>query len=418
MNKTFLSDLVVDSPIAVFRNRVYEVCDSSSDASIYLSIGNAVKGLRESEMLIHFENSFMAEKIQKELETARKRQENDRKGWKDKISNIKTSINRTRVEQFLEEFLNSWSHSAHIPKRTPISKKINIDDYIIAMPSKLDFHLENARTPVISDVFGSRLVGFLFMDGLAYIFSEAKANDASTHIVAGDRIFELTYKSTIQEFEDVYLPLLQAKFKDRIKYLELAQTKEFEKLNKKYHTSQSSDAPLPQENRNKQVGWLKDGTDYYVYAIKPSFVIMSHALKKKFRFPSCKIGLRLIIKGDSISYDTNQNSGMARILESRQVAAGRETGKMQNLKNKDYLHPATKLIADHINKYTYLCMGTYDFERPSTKKTLIDCINKVLRDACNKIEKGYRDHAYKGSDVTLFRYLDKDYESFKNLEVK
>ncbi|MBI5390314.1 hypothetical protein HZB02_02400 [Candidatus Woesearchaeota archaeon] len=393
MDQTYLTELARSNLVLIALDRIFEVSMKGSHHPFWCNFSGQYCGLRESEMIRYFENQLMTPLLFKDssvpqiIETLG--QLNGR------IANAQKKMERNALEAFIENFLNDWSIGGRLKKQR------NTDQQPMEIPSldAYSFHEGDGTDYVLQRLLPSPGALIASKD----VFHLVPYDGGNTRVNMGDQSFSLRYHTSLAELEKSYTRELSkhCSHKQTIlinQYQSIAQS--LERMITEIEASS-----VPAENARGEVGWFKEDGNYYLYIVKDNFTLEEEGIV--CRFPSCKLGVRLILTGKTISYDSNSSTGATRIFFSRSIKDGKEVGDMQSLKNGVYKHPAT--TTNGSVPYPYLCVSGTNLPKPSETLSSAACLRTVLSKLHLVIE-----HGYHGGTVHVYRHLsDSSFEPFK-----
>jgi hypothetical protein len=391
---------------------MYDIIHDGNPRHDYVSISGNKERLRNGEKIITLENLFMDQYISEEIKSKSKSINQSLSKMYNELQNVEERMKKLSITKFIYSFLDDWSKAGGFSNKKN-NPKNNSDQGI----TKFDFHDESIeKRSVLSRMIESR--GILFLGGNCYYVknNQGRANSHSDYINLQGTDYELSFFKKISDFDRLYakkmVQTLEKKFKEEVNR-KRGPLEQLADLNKTGNLSN----PNRLENTTGEVGYIKDGNHYYLYINIDSFTERSEKLNKKFRFSSCKVGVKLIHKDGKLNYDDNIESGMARILEAKQISNGKESGTMASVKNKDFVHPATRRTDS--NPYTYLCIrGGFNYPTPSNNKSLEECIKEVLFHIKGCLGNSLF-NCDSGGPLSLYRYLDTNYDQlYKPFEVR
>lgn len=416
MADTYLSDLCAEGPIAVLDDKLYEVTQSGTGHLLVLE--PTVMTLSESETIVSLENKFMAPRVLEELAKTRKGQQASGDALRKKLQGLRQQVSSDKMMDFLRAFFGNLSglYNYLLP---PEDKSINIDGIMAKIPDEMPFHEQGvARSTLMSTMHPTEL---LIWQG------DVLSLERTTTVTIGDRLvrdnmgYKLNRSLSLAEFDDTYHGKLKDALKGKIEPFLEQQRAAIERAETFIYDSQRARENVPSEVdlNGAKWGWMKDGDDFWIYKEKGTFILEStkDGVTRKFRFPTCRVGLRLTLENGILGYDSKIGT---RVIAAKNIANGRETGPMKDLKGKAFNFPACQKDAQEGN-YPYLCISGagYSYPTPANEKDLRRCIREVLDGTSFKMENGYHDEASpkKPEGYRIFRYLDRDYEQFKGNEV-
>jgi hypothetical protein len=405
MKKSFLSTLAADGPIAVIDDRVYRVSREASASRIYINAGGYTTCLEEGERILVLENQLAAPQVAAAVEQVREKLEKNTGGFLKELKSMQSRAANGMMEEFIAEFLRNWSPPDEFQKEAMEAEQEdkgddNLDELVKDILDGIKLHSFD-DTPLL-DLQTERAYGTIIINDKVYHLAEGDVPEGASFVVDDDKNkFSLIYISTLKGFEREYIRNI-GKSVTALKHgLEQKQAEQFQRLrNEKSRKLQATG--LAPEDPTGEVGWIKDGSSYYVYINRGSYILESKSRGKKYRFPSCRLAVRLITAGGKVDYDRDLGEGQVRIIASKQVRNGVEVGEMTSTKERDYRHPAT---SSSLGGFQRLCTGDYKFPAPTESRSLEDCIVKVLLKACDLIESGYKD-VCAGRKSAVYRPFD------------
>lgn len=408
MNSTYLTDWATEGPFVVFKDRMYDLIPDTKPNKNSLSIGGKNMLLVPSEKLITLENIFMEQAMDQKLG-----QKGDVLGRKlaqahEAYKKIESTAKRNAMGDFIYHFLNNWSKAGTVQRYEPPKPEI------VSIPTKIPYHdYRERRSTLVSIV---ETIGFLCMAGNVYYTKKTK-NDEQDHLILNGNGYALKVCSSVSDFDKLYGKKLIEHLKKRINHSVEKAENQLIALRQEYNGTDTDTRLASHESSTGEVGYFKDNGDYYLYINCHSFIERSAALSSRFRFPSCKLGVKLTYKNGRLNYDISQESGKIRVLASKDISNGREVGTMKNLKHKKYAHPASTDTTN--NDYPLMCITgeEWPYPEPTAKRSLEKCIEIALRKTLQLLGNTTQPLDY-DEDLTLYSYLDYNYNMYKNNEIK
>jgi hypothetical protein len=415
MNRTFLFDFAEEMPFLVLRDRIHCLDEVSKTKGDYLSINGFNRGLVRSERIVVWENLLMKQFLEEGVIKKNNQVSQEIDGLRDKYKKIQRASenleNKSRngvVYSFIKDFLNNWSKAGRLNVPKPSSPP-NFNPL-----SLKTFHSPSARRSVLMEIVESEAV--LFINGKCYYTGPVKEpKETKEYLHLKDQTYRLLYHCQIEKFDKIYANRLLGTLERKLNSIFEEQDAINERIRNQYKHFNNLSENFPKENKTHEVGFVKDGNDFYIYKNREPFTITSPNLRKTFQFPKCQLGVKLVYNNGKLNYDVNLNSGRVRILGANTVINGKVSGTVKSLKYNEFLHPAS--TTTDTNDFPYLCITGegYQFPEPSGKQSLETCIRQVLNNACDNIDRGCTDS--NGSAI-LYNYLDTSYEKYKNNEVR
>jgi hypothetical protein len=158
-----------------------------------------------------------------------------------------------------------------------------------------------------------------------------------------------------------------------------------------------------------EFGHLIDGDDYYVWKNCPRFSLRSNVQvdstagdKTWYDFPSCRIGVKLVKKNNSIGYYEQIYA-----IASRQIKKGVEVGEMVNLKGKQFKFPATPVRPG--SGYPIICITPEPFKIYKGSEI------QSLLNAAFSIMKSYVDGDDAPPTMIIYAPIDENPDYFREL---
>ncbi len=376
------------NPLLVLDDIIHELNDCQLNTDFFLSI----KGLKKSFSFTTSENIRTIENVQytpelkKEIDSAivqiAKRQER----LAQEFSNLKAPAKDTAILEFIKKIIRLYTNQQEIilPEQHELSyKRKDIPECVE------EFHKPSPKKDGLS-VFSSSISKdpFLIIRNSCYQLQEKDCQDRD-FVCLKQKNYAFSFNGPIELVEADYLERIDQHIRNRfneelesiIQHLEQEKKRKvnLEKMLKYYST-------------NDVIGYLYDGSDYYIWVGVPTIEIRVN--QKNYRFPSCRIGIRIFMNKDTVDFDRDPaRMGGIRVLESKKVINGVEVGEMENMKNKNYMFPNTRFYG--ANRYCYACIdpvGTLVYNNYVPKKdgaSINQLLQELLRTAQNRMRNGY-----------------------------
>jgi hypothetical protein len=399
---TFLSDLANESGVVVLRDRIYTLEPSDSSKVPYLKI-DSLHELVRSERVTTLENLFLEDSLQSSRQEKSTKLSSDLSEVKNKINSMRTQEKEGKITKLVLEFLNSYSKAGCVNVTSNLPETIELGDG--------DFHEQTLSRSILSTIMEDDAL--VIHQGKCYYPSRKSANQNDSFLDLGTGRKKLFLSSNLESFDKVYAKRMKSAVEKKVQEY-------FEHYQKILDSAKKTGGLLYNgiESSTGEVGYHREGDEHYLYVNVPrAFTGRSDKLQKKFRFASCKLGLRLTYESNRLDYDRNLESGMIRILFSKQIQNGEEHGELKLQQGENYNHPAVKNTTR--NNFPFVCIthNGWKYPKASDQKSLVAVISNVLRRASGVFSDSPISMDHHGP-LKLYSYLDRDYERFKQNEIQ
>lgn len=426
MLSNYVSEISKSCPIAIINDRIYRMNNRLANRVMYIDIGGVRRGLVEGENIINLENRIMQPLVDGGFEETIMSFDWEKSTIIHESGSDTIQLEINKFERVIKNFVESW-HRSDIKAAEKRNKKHHLDADQITFENTYCFHEENSSDPLIHSCITGK--GIFVMQGQVYMLNNGMPDNEKTFISDVDKTYILSHESDVGKFCKKYEDCLNSRLKEILDNINQDKDDCIEQIREIISRNIVKDNVL-KENLTHDVGAMHDGQNYWVYFnlnLEEGIILNSYVRNTDFRFPSCRLGLKLIESGGKITYDTREKNGRVRILAAKSIKNGKEEGEMKSTKEGDYIHPATPPIdkkgwdQQYGRDYPYLCIGDdYNWVQPDKNNSIEDCLRTVLVEASMSIQF-YHDPSHPDSKYRVFRLLqgEADYNNyFRNHEIR